>query len=129
MDGCYKEIPSPNFDEVDLKIIAKVVTHTFIQHSLFTVELSKASLNHYIFGTPFAEELFSPLLKFFASYEANIITKFRESKTLEGQPILDILNEYLMFHQPTPSNMMSFLAKAAKIALVKLPCLSVQGLT
>ena len=43
--------PSPNFDETDLEIIGKVITHTFIQHNLFPVELSRASLKHYIFGT------------------------------------------------------------------------------
>ena len=34
-----------------------------------------------------------------------------------------------MFTQPTPSNIMSLLAKAAKIALVKLRCFAMQGLT
>ena len=48
---------------------------------------------------------------------------------MEDQPILDILNEYSMFTQPTPSNIMSLLAKAAKIALVKLRCFAMQGLT
>ena len=57
------------------------------------------------------------------------MTKFREGKTLENQPVLDILNEYAMFHQPTPSNIMSLLAKAAKIALVNLPCFGMQTLT
>ena len=86
-------------------------------------------MKHYIFGTASEEELLSSFLKFLASYEANIMTKFRESKTLENQPVLDILNEYAMFHQPTPSNIMSLLAKAAKIALVKLPCFAMQTLT
>ena len=129
MDGCYEKIPSPNFDEADLEIIGKVITHAFIQHNLFPVELSKASLKHYIFGTASEEELLSSFLKFLTSSEVNIITKFRESKTLEDQPILGILNEYSMFHQPTPSNIMSLLAKAVKIALVKLPCFAMQGLT
>ena len=48
---------------------------------------------------------------------------------MEDQPILDILNEYSMFHQPTPSSIMSLLTKAAKITLVKLPCFAMQGLT
>ena len=43
--------PSPNFDETDLEIIGKVITHTFIQHNLFPAELSRASLKHHIFGT------------------------------------------------------------------------------
>ena len=51
MDRCYEKIPSPNFDETDLEIIRKVITNTFIQHNSFPVELSKASLKHYIFGT------------------------------------------------------------------------------
>ena len=129
MDGCYEKIPSPNFDETDLEIIQKVITHTFMQHNLFPVELSKVSLKHYTFGTAPEKELLSSFLKFLTSYEANIIIKFRESKTLKEQPILDIFNEYSMFHQPTPSNIMSLLAKAAKIALVKLPCFAMQGLT
>ena len=128
MDGCYEKIPSSNFDEVDLEIIGKVITHAFIQHNLFPVELSKASLKHYIFVTASEEELLSSVLKFLTSYEANIITKFRESRTLEDQPILDILNEYSIFHQPTPFNIMS-LAKTVKIVLVKLPCFAMQGLT
>ena len=86
-------------------------------------------MKHYVFGTASEEELLSSFLKFLASYEANIMTKFRESKTLENQPVLDISNEYAMFHQPTPSNIMSLLAKAAKIALVKLPCFAMQTLT
>ena len=65
MDGCYEKIPSPNFDEVDLEIIGKVVTHAFIKHNLFPVELSNASLKHYIFGTASEEELLSSFLKFF----------------------------------------------------------------
>ena len=125
MDRCYEKIPSPNFDETDLEIIRKVITNTFKQHNSFPVELSKASLKHYMFGTASEEELLSSFLKFLTSYKVNIITKFCESKTLEDQPILDILNEYSMFTQPTPSNM----AKAAKIALVKLPCFAMQGLT
>ena len=129
MDGCYEKIPCLNFDEVDLEIIGKVITQAFIQHNLFPVELSKASLKHYIFGTASEEELLSSFLKFLTSYEAYIITKFRESKTLEDQPILDILNEYSMFHHPTPSNIMALLAKAAKIVLVKLLCFAMQGLT
>ena len=82
-----------------------------------------------MFGTASDKELLSSFLMFLTSYEANIIIKFRESKTLEEQPILDILNEYSMFHQPTPSNIMSLLAKATKIAIVKLPCFAMQGLT
>ena len=73
--------------------------------------------------------MLSSFLKFLTSYEANIVTKFRESKILEDQPILDILNEYSMFHQPSLSNIMSLLAKAAKIAPVKMPCFAMQGLT
>ena len=121
--------PSPNFDETDLEIIGKVITHTFIQHNLFPVELSRASLKHYIFGAAWEEELLSSFPKFLTSCEANIITKFCESKTLEDQPIMDIFNEYSMFHQPTLSNIMSLLAKAAKIAPVKMPCFAMQGLT
>ena len=34
-----------------------------------------------------------------------------------------------MFHQPTPSSIMSLLTKAAKITLAKLPCFAMQGLT
>ena len=34
-----------------------------------------------------------------------------------------------MFHQPIPSNILSFLAKAVKIALFKLPSFAMQGLT
>ena len=94
MVGCYEKIPSPNFGETDLEIIGKDITHAFIQHSLFPAELSKASLKHYIFGAASEEELLSSFLKFLTSYEANIITKFRESKTLEDQPILDNLNKY-----------------------------------
>ena len=37
MDGCYKKILSPNFDETDLEIIRKVITYTVIQHKLFSV--------------------------------------------------------------------------------------------
>ena len=70
MDGCYEKIPSPNFDKADLEIIGKVIRHALIQHNLFPVELSKASLKHYIFVTASEEELLSSFLKFLTSYEA-----------------------------------------------------------
>ena len=70
MDGCYEKIPSPNFDKADLEIIGKVIRHAFIQHNFFPVELSKASLKHYIFVTASEEELLSSFLKFLTSYEA-----------------------------------------------------------
>ena len=60
--------PSQNFDETDLEIIEKVITHTFMQQNLFPVELSRASLKHYLFGTAWEEELLSSFLKFLTSY-------------------------------------------------------------
>ena len=82
MHGCYEKILSPNFDQVDLEIIGKIITQAFMRHNLFHVELSKPSLKHYILGTASKEELLTSFLKFLTSHEANVITKFHENKAL-----------------------------------------------
>lgn len=67
-------------------------------------------------------------MQFVTPKEADLINAFAKGNTQVKQPIIDILSEYSIFETLNQNNALSLVAKAAKVALIKLPCFSFQSL-
>ena len=128
MDGVFEKVPASNYDEEELEVVGKIITHAYILYNVFPVEICQSSIKYYILGTVRDEELLKSFMQFLPSMEAEYIYKYRNNEWQDTQPILDILSDYSIFTKPTCTNVLDLMTKAAKTALIKLPCFVMQSL-
>lgn len=129
MDGCAEKVPTTDMDEEELNVVGSIITHAFIQLNIFPTEVCKASLNHYLFDSVSDNSLISSFLNFISIRESQVVKSLSEGQSCKIQPIIDILSEYGIFDQPSAGNINSLILKAAKSALIRLPCFSFQAIT
>ena len=126
MDGNLCKVPSNNFDEEELHTIGKIITHGFILHNVFPVQLCKASLVNYLCGELTDNLLSSSFLEYLPPKEEDLIANFSEST--DTQAIVDIFSEYGIHELPTVKNLPVLTKRTAKAALIKNPCFNMQNL-
>ena len=123
MDGEQEKIPSnTNFDDEDLEIIGKIITHAFITHGVFPIQLCKSAIKKVLIGDVSDEELLKSFMLFLPTKEEELVCHFAREANKPVQPVMDILTEYGIFENPTPANVFELFTKAAKIALIRFPC-------
>ena len=123
-EGEFQKIPS-NFNDIDeLKIVGEIITHGFILSGIFPLQICKATLKHYLFGSCKEEELFHSFLRFVPEKERTFIEHW-DGKS-NPQRIIDLLTEYGVFAVPTLDNLQSLIIKAATIAIIRQPCFPMQ---
>ena len=129
MDGSTERVPRSNFDEEDLVITGKIITHAFVLCNIFPFEICKSSIKHCISGDINKSKLLTSFLSFIMPKEADIIQRFKSGSFNNNEDaIMDILQEYSVFAKPTLSNIDSLLEKAAKTALIINPHFALQSL-
>ena len=106
--------------EVEMETIGKIIHHAYVQYDVFPLGICKSSLRHHLFGQVEETALINSFLHFVTPQEANMIKSFGTTLT-DPQPIMDILCEYFIFANPTKENVMSLIAQAANVALIRLP--------
>ncbi|XP_057311866.1 uncharacterized protein LOC130649582 isoform X2 [Hydractinia symbiolongicarpus] len=122
-EGERQKVPIATMDENDLETFGKLITHAFIQHGLFPLQISKASIEYSLYGNVDDKDLVSTFLLFLPENERALFEKFSEV-----QPVLDILTEYKIFDSPNASNILDLCKKAANVALIRLPCFGVNSI-
>ena len=80
--------------------------------------LSRSCFKYYLFEAISDEELITSFFHFVTPLEAERIKAFTSNDT---QSIMDILFEYSIFEIPTTENVMKFVLKAAKMAIIRQP--------
>ena len=130
MDGSNERVPRTIVDDDDLVAVRKTITHAFILCNIFTFEISKSSIKHFIFGGDINKtKHLTSFMAFIMPKEASIIQRFRSGILNDDEDeIMNISTEYSVFTKPTRSNVDTLLEKAAKVALIKGPHFSLQSL-
>ena len=126
MEGSHVKVPITVYDDTCLEIIGKVITHAFVSCNIFPVCFSKVSLKHYLFGEVPDAELLEDFNQYLPPAERQLTKKPCVIKN--QQALMDIFSEYSIFQKPSYDNIESLLLKSAKIALLRLPCFSIQSI-
>ena len=128
MDGAFEKVPSGYLDEEELEIIGKIITHAFLTHGLFPVQICSCTLKYYLFNSISEDDIIASFLKFLPLKESDMIINFKSNYNGNAQPILDILSDYSIFSTPTKENINQLSIKAGKAALIRSPCFAMQSL-
>ena len=73
MDDVFETIPTESYDEGELEVLGKIITHTYILYNVFLVEMCKSSMKYYILGTVKDEELLQSFMHFLPSLDGEYI--------------------------------------------------------
>ena len=114
MDGSNERVPRTIVDDDDLAAVRKAITHAFILCNIFTFEISKSSIKHFIFGGDVNKtEHLTSSMAFIMPKEASIIQCFRSGILNEDEDvIINISAEYSVFTKPTRSNVDTLYGKS-----------------
>ena len=74
-EGANEKVPLPNIETEELEIVGKLITHAFLIHGIFPVQICKSSLLNVLYGESDREILLVSFLIFFPGKEAVIIRK------------------------------------------------------
>ena len=124
-DGANEKVPLPNIETEELEIIGEIITHAFITHGIFPVQICKSSLLNVLYGESNREVLLASILNFLPDKGAAIIRKTC-GESVNLQAITDVLNENHIFAQPNANNVYDLCCSAAKMTLIMLPNFSFQ---
>ena len=129
MEGNEEKVPAPDIDDDELEVIGRIITHAFIQYSIFPLSICKSALKNALFHNVNKDDLFYSFLKFTTSAEAELINNFpKYTGTEKVQGVIDILHEYNVFEKPKQENIRQLCIKAANVALIRRPFLAVKSI-
>ena len=81
-----------------------------------------------MFGNVDKEDLITAFVNFLPEREVELTKEFKSGPNKNIQPILDTFFEYGIYEKPTKGNISNLVFKAAKAALIKVPCFKIQSL-
>lgn len=129
MEGCTQKVPMVNYEEAELEIVGKIITHAFLLYNIFPLQLSKCALKFNLYESVADDDLVDGFMQYLPSEESEMLTRFKNSQApASTQPIFDILSDYSIFTVPTKSNIIDLCKQSGKIALIKNPRFAMQSL-
>ena len=81
-------------------------------------------MKHALFKTVSNDNILSSFLNYITSKETSMVYNFSNGADINPQVFIDILSESRVFEQPTKDNILELCTKAGRVALIRLPSLS-----
>ncbi|XP_066931705.1 uncharacterized protein [Clytia hemisphaerica] len=125
-EGAAECIPTMHEDKI--ATIGRIIQHSYILFGIFPHNISYASFKFYLYSELNDEELLSSFYNFLPERLANVFENF-DGSSGNVNCCMNVLSDFSIFAQPTTSNIKNLSLRAARIALLQLPCFQLQRLT